>query len=123
MHFTKISRKASVAEMELANRKLSKHKTTFHCSAILNPNLFAKQFNDVSYCPKCCVFYTGLKIDHDCWVPLTATCSTLLEQCASQFQALKADMESLAWNIKGLEINEQKFFPANKCCNLPPIKI
>jgi len=37
-----------------------------------------------------------------------------LEQFASQFQALKADMESLAWNIKGLEINEQKFFPAKQ---------
>ena len=85
-----------------------------HCSAILNPASFAGKFNDVSYCETCCLFYTGLKMDHNCWVPLTVQCSTLLDQCANKFQALTSDMESLAWNIRGLKIAEQKNFPAKQ---------
>ena len=114
MHFTKISRKASEREVELTKRKLNELETTFHCSAILNPTVFANQFKDISYCATCCVFYTGLKIDHNCWVPLSTDCSALLEQCYTQFQTLKDDIQSLAWNIKGLKIAEQKNFPAKQ---------
>jgi len=110
IHFTKISRKASEREVQSARKKLNKFKTTFHCSAILNPAVFANQFKDVSYCATCCTFYTGHKADHDCWVPLSSDCGTLLEQCYSQFQNLKDDIQSLAWNIKGLQIEEQKNF-------------
>ena len=60
-------------------------------------------------------FFTGLKNDHNCWVPLSPNYTELLEKCANKFKALMSDIKSLAWNVRGLNVVEQKNFLPNKC--------